>query len=115
MASDLKPCLDCGELSDQARCPTHRAEHQRKRDAERGGTAARGYGRTHRLERERWKPVVEAGQVECWRCHQPIDPSKPWDLGHDDEDRTKYKGPEHPLCNRRTSGRKPKTSVRWEL
>lgn len=27
----LKPCLDCGRLSDQARCRTHRRAHERNR------------------------------------------------------------------------------------
>lgn len=111
----LKPCIDCGALTDQARCPTHRAEHQRQRDKQRGSTAERGYGRAHKLQRERWRPLVEAGDASCWRCGNPIDPTQPWDLGHDDNDRTKYKGPEHPLCNRRTSGRKTTAPTRWEL
>jgi len=115
MATSEKPCLDCGMVSDQARCPTHRAEHRRERDAKRGGTAARGYGPGHKLERERWRPKVEAGGVECWRCHEPIDPSGPWDLGHDDNDRSKYKGPEHPVCNRRTNGRRLTAPTRWDL
>lgn len=111
----LKPCLDCGVMSDQPRCPTHRAEHQRQRDAKRGSATARGYGRRHVAERNRWRPIVEAGGATCWRCGRPIDPSEPWDLGHDDNDRSKYKGPEHPLCNRRTSGRKTNAPTRWEL
>lgn len=115
MASKTKPCLDCGQVSDQARCPTHRAEHQRARDAKRGSASDRGYGRAHKLERERWRPKVEAGGVECWRCHDPIDPSGEWDLGHVDADKSKYEGPEHVLCNRRTSGRTVAAPQRWEL
>jgi hypothetical protein len=43
---------------------------------------------------------VEAGHIECWRCGYAIAPDEPWDLGHDDEDRTRYRGPEHVACNR---------------
>lgn len=66
-----------------------------------GSTAARGYGWAHETERRRWAPKVDAGLVDCWRCGQPIEPGRPWDLGHDDDDRTKYRGPEHRTCNRR--------------
>lgn len=65
----------------------------------------RGYGRQHRIERERWRPLVEAGQALCARCGHPIDPDGPWDLGHADGSRTEYNGPEHVRCNRRVGGR----------
>jgi len=64
--------------------------------------AARGYGSAHRAERRRWAPFVEAGEVVCWRCRRLIVPGTPWDLGHDDRDRTCYRGPEHRRCNRAT-------------
>ena len=63
-------------------------------------TAQRGYGAAHDRLRKRWKPIVDAGEAICARCHQPIFPGTPWDLGHDDKDRGKYNGPEHRRCNR---------------
>lgn len=69
-------------------------------------TAARGYGQRHRRLREQWRPTVESGKVDCWRCTKPIHPGEPWDLGHDDHDRTQYRGPEHTACNR---GARPTT------
>lgn len=68
----------------------------------RGTTSERGYDRDHQRRREEWRAYVEAGMVACWRCGKPIHPREPWDLGHDDFDRSKYKGPEHRACNRAT-------------
>ena len=66
-------------------------------------THARGYTRAHQLERKRWEPKVDAGLVDCARCHEPIEPGRQWDLGHT-EDRTAWTGPEHQTCNRRAGG-----------
>jgi hypothetical protein len=102
----LKPCLDCGTLSDKARCPACRGRRNRERDARRGSSTARGYDHKHEQTRESWQPHVNAGQVTCWRCNEPIEPGEPWDLGHDDHDRTITRGPEHAnRCNRSAGGR----------
>jgi hypothetical protein len=69
-----------------------------------GSTARRGYGTAHQRERARWRPKVDAGLVDCARCGQPLEPGRPWDLGHTD-DRTGWSGPEHLTCNRRRGGR----------
>lgn len=63
-------------------------------------TTQRGYGSRHQRLRKQWAPIVNRGEATCGRCHQPIQPGTPWDLGHDDHDRTKYTGPEHQRCNR---------------
>lgn len=76
-------------------------------------TAERGYGQQHRKQREALVPIVAAGKATCWRClaqgrtpaEARILPGQPWDLGHDDHDRTKYRGPEHVSCNRSAGGR----------
>jgi hypothetical protein len=67
-------------------------------------TTARGYGWSHQLRRKRLEPFVAAGHATCWRCGHQILPAEPWDLGHDDEDRTRYRGPEHRSCNRGAKG-----------
>lgn len=65
------------------------------------------YGRAHRQLRAQWAPVVATGGVTCWRCTRLIGARERWDLGHDDADPTRYRGPEHATCNRatRTPGR----------
>jgi hypothetical protein len=75
-------------------------------------TMKRGYGPKHQRLRARVALIVNAGQAYCARCHKPILPGEPWDLGHDDVDRTKYLGPEHRRCNRATS-RHRRQSREW--
>ena len=72
------------------------------------------YGWRHQQLRRSWALRVEAGGVTCWRCGQRILSADRWDLGHDDWDRTRYRGPEHRRCNRATSGRvKVRHSREW--
>jgi hypothetical protein len=63
------------------------------------GAVARGYSTEHKRQRAAWKRRVDAGEVNCWRCGQFIPPFSKWHLGHDDLDRSIYRGPEHVGCN----------------
>jgi hypothetical protein len=121
-------CLGCGgEPTSQkhwycdacrASRPRHRRrerERLREQRRDRPGPTERGYGTEHQKLRRRWAAVLAEQFVRCARCGGVIRPGDPWDLGHDDYDRSVYTGPEHRRCNRATAGRKPKraTSRAW--
>lgn len=83
--------------------PEHRPGHQQS-------ATDRGYDAKHRELRERWRPRVAAGRVDCHAvlCLMPerrIGPMDPWDLGHT-PDRTAWTGPEHRRCNRSEGARR---------
>ncbi len=75
-------------------------------------TSQRGYGTPHQRDRRALDPVVRAGLAVCVRCGERILPGEPWDLGHDDIDRSITRGPEHRRCNRATSSVR-RVSQRW--
>ncbi|OZF33185.1 hypothetical protein CH296_11150 [Rhodococcus sp. 14-2496-1d] len=89
-------------MQPESLCPAHRQARERGR----GTRQQRGYGVEHDRLRAQWKPRVATGNVRCSRCSKLIAASEPWDLGHDDHDRTKWNGPEHEACNRATTGRR---------
>lgn len=72
-----------------------------------GRTINNGYGKVHKRLRAELAERMRKGEVFfCWRCRRVINPARPWDLGHDDWDRSIYRGPEHVACNRATRGRR---------
>jgi len=84
-------------------CPAHNREYEQAR----GSREQRGYDHAHRSLRKAFIPEHQSGTLTCWRCHELIEPDEPFDLGHDDNDRTIYRGPEHAnRCNRSAAGRK---------
>jgi hypothetical protein len=76
----------------------------------RGTTVQRGYDNKHKRTRSSYELAVLQGRVTCWRCAEPILPTDEWDLGHDDNDRSITKGPEHAnRCNRSTAAKRRNT------
>jgi hypothetical protein len=120
-----RKCAGCAAPATSSRhhyCDRCRAIAKRKK--KRGGpweerqrrlsAAQRGYGYRHQQLRKMWARKVRTGEVACARCGKPIAPGEPWDLGHDDRDRSKYTGPEHRACNRATAGRRvSRNSREW--
>jgi hypothetical protein len=83
-----------------------------------GRTVVNGYGKAHKRLRADLAQRMRKGEIfACWRCGRRINPAQPWDLGHDDRDRSIYRGPEHVSCNRATRNRRVHTPKlrRWVL
>lgn len=103
----LKPCLDCGQLSDQSRCPQHRAARNRERDERRGNTTARAYGAEHQQQRAKLLP--SAYGTLCARCLKVMLLGQDLDLDHSDPELKRRGLPgdriAHAACNR--GGRTP--------
>ena len=91
----------CPTITHDRLCP----KHLREADKARGSREQRGYDHAHRSLRKAFIPEHQAGTLICWRCRQLILPTEPFDLGHDDNDRTIYRGAEHQRCNRATKRR----------
>ena len=102
----LPPTLKTGKRKRKRTLRDRARERRRKRPSD------RGYGNHHQQLRKRLTPLVASGAVRCARCGKPIVPGEPWDLGHDDHDRSRYSGPEHARCNRATSSRR-RHSRKW--
>lgn len=102
-AQRICPKPGCPKPASGRYCDKHNREYERAR-----GTAhARGYGTEHQRRRTSWAQRVATGTVKCWRCGERINAGDEWDLGHDDEDRTITRGPEHArTCNRSAAGRR---------
>lgn len=99
----MRTCSGCGRtyqpVNTQQRFCTSGCRERKlgpRRRVQRGDT----YGSAHRRERQRWRPLVDNGEVACARCGRLIVPGTPWHLDHD-EDRSGYLGPSHSLCNLR--------------
>lgn len=100
----LTPCTEPGcpnPATGRGRCDDCR----RAVDKRRGTSKQRGYDQAHKARRAADAPAVAAGAVHCWRCGNLIRPGTAWDEGHDDFDRSRYRGPEHASCNRATKAR----------
>lgn len=99
----MKVCAvpGCPNLQAESRC----AEHRREREQARGTRQQRGYDGAHdRLRADYQRRMDQGERFACWRGGGPIDPNG-WTLGHCDDDRGVYHGPECPPCDYATAGR----------
>ena len=97
-------CIEdgCPTLTDKTRC----TQHERARDKARGTRQQRGYGAEHTQLRAAYQRDMDGGHLyACWRCGRTVDP-RSWHLGHDDHDRSQYRGPECVACNTPTASRR---------
>lgn len=100
----MKVCTTpgCPNIQPESKC----RDCRRQAEQARGSSTQRGYGYTHTKLRAAYQRRMNAGeQFNCWRCSKPIDPTA-WDLGHNDQYRTEYAGPECMTCNRGTAARR---------
>lgn len=74
----LKPCLDCGKLSQDTRCPVHTAQVNRARDQRRGTRQQRGLN----AEYDRNRATLLANVTVCAVCGRPGSPDDPLTAGH---------------------------------
>ena len=66
-------------------------------------TTERGYGWQHQQLRAALLAAYSPADL-CWRCRRPLGPDPSLlDLGHEDGDKTRYRGLEHSACNRATN------------
>lgn len=83
-----RPCLDCGALSPNTRCPTHTRT-----------TTQRGYGWTHQQARALALQDYDP-DTPCPRCGLPLgEDVRALALDHNDSNRATYNGLAHALCN----------------
>ena len=74
----LKPCLDCGTLSDGPRCTEHRRARDRAREADRPSPSQRGYGHA-------WRKIRDQHLTEeplCRWCRTAGEPDNPLTVDH---------------------------------
>ena len=90
----------CPKIVNARLCPSHKSEAEQAR----GSREARGYGYEHRFHRKQYLSFIEAGQVNCARCGELIQPGSAWALDHN-EDRSGYLGPSHKFCNDSAGGK----------
>lgn len=60
----------------------------------------------HKRLRAQAARQVAAGDAHCWRCGRWLAPDEPFHLGHDDHDRTIYRGTECVGCNLKAAAKK---------
>lgn len=74
------------------------------------------YGAAHKRERNRWRQLIDHGQVHCCLCGAWLEPGSLFDLDHVPGTPDQYRGAACPGCNRADGGRRRHTpTTRWSL
>lgn len=60
----------------------------------------------HKAQVAKARATRDSGHGHCWRCGRWLDPRKPVHAGHDDHDRSVYRGAECAPCNLKAAARK---------
>jgi DNA-directed RNA polymerase subunit RPC12/RpoP len=81
--------------------------HRKSNDtpAERARTAQYNSAE-HKQQVAAVKALVASGRAFCWRCGRHLPPGSKAHAGHDDHDRSRYRGAECPPCNLSAAARK---------
>jgi hypothetical protein len=93
------------DVWNQVYCSAACRESRRRWTAPKAPAAQRGYGKAHRIARQRWAVIVDAGAATCCLCGWGIDPGSKWHLDNT-PDRTGYRGVAHAVCNIRDGARR---------
>jgi len=75
----LKPCIDCGTITNGTRCAACSSKKSKARDAERGTRHERGYDADY--EAAKRDPAFVAA-THCARCRRPFTPANRKTAGH---------------------------------
>lgn len=74
----LRPCIDCGTLTPNTRCPIHTRARSRARDQQRGSRQQRGLDNTY----DRNRSILMANATVCAICHRPPTATDPLTADH---------------------------------
>lgn len=73
-----KPCLDCGQLSYESRCPAHTQRMEQLRDLRRAGKKKMLYNSEYRKQ----AAYVRATAITCHICGDGARREDPWQADH---------------------------------
>jgi hypothetical protein len=109
-----RPCLVCGGLSPNTRCPTHEGAERARREAQRDTPERRErkrnlYNSQYKKKRNDMVAWVRAYGGTCHICKQPLLPTDLIEADHlQPSNPSSELAPAHRLCNQRR-GNKPLT------
>ena len=101
-----KPCLECGVLSYEHRCPTHLAAY-RARSLERYNSINRKEKKRnlYNSDYQKQRKALKATATHCYLCGEPFTPNDKIEIDHvlPSMQNSSPLAPTHPTCNRQKS------------